>query len=109
MSVKKDDLKDIRKSSQCNEKETKQGVKETLSKREAVFQKYENIPTESAKTHIVAEGETLSHIALKYYGKATPPYYQHIYETNRDVIGDNLNSIVPGQKLIIPKLPDELL
>jgi nucleoid-associated protein YgaU len=58
--------------------------------------------------HIVAAGETLSAIALQYYGKSTPPYYQHIYNHNRNIIGDNINIIVPGQKLVIPELPEEL-
>ena len=58
--------------------------------------------------HIVAAGETLSAIAMQYYGKATPPYYQHIYNHNRNVIGDNINIITPGQKLIIPELPENL-
>jgi len=82
--------------------------KETLTKREAVRQKLEDLPKEPARTHVVEEGETLSHIALKYYGKATPPYYQHIYQHNLEVIGDNINIIVPGQELVIPDLPDEL-
>lgn len=59
-------------------------------------------------THVVASGETLSHIALKHYGHATPPYYKLIYEFNKDVIGDNINIIVPGQELRIPVLPEEL-
>ncbi len=58
--------------------------------------------------HIVVAGDTLSSIALKYYGKATPPYYQLIYQHNLEVIGSNINIIVPGQKLVIPDLPDEL-
>lgn len=66
------------------------------------------VKSSPAKIHVVQAGETLSHIALNYYGKATPPYYQHIYNHNRDVIGDNINIIVPGQKLVIPELPEEL-
>ncbi|MDI9523812.1 MAG: hypothetical protein QM237_11280, partial [Bacteroidota bacterium] len=48
-------------------------------------------------THVVKSGETLSHIALQYYKHATPPYYKLIYEFNKDVIGDNINIIIPGQ------------
>ena len=59
-------------------------------------------------THTVKSGETLSHIALQYYGHATPAYYKLIYEFNKDVIGDNLNIIIPGQELRIPVLPEEL-
>ena len=79
-----------------------------MSKREAVKQKLEEMAKAAAQEHIVAEGETLSHIALRYYGKATPPYYELIYKHNRDVIGENINIIVPGQKLIIPELPEAL-
>lgn len=58
--------------------------------------------------HTVTSEDTLSHIALKFYGHATPPYYKLIYEANKDVIGDNMNIIVPGQVLRIPALPEEL-
>jgi nucleoid-associated protein YgaU len=58
--------------------------------------------------HTVTADDTLSHIALKFYGKATPPYYKLIYEANKDIIGDNMNIIVPGQVLRIPALPEEL-
>lgn len=58
--------------------------------------------------HTVTADDTLSHIALKFYGKATPPYYKLIYEANKDIIGDNMNVIVPGQVLQIPALPEDL-
>ena len=58
--------------------------------------------------HTVTAEDTLSHIALKFYGKATPPYYKLIYEANKDIIGDNMNIIVPGQVLQIPALPEDL-
>ena len=58
--------------------------------------------------HTVTADDTLSHIALKFYGKALPPYYKLIYEANKDIIGDNMNIIVPGQVLRIPALPEEL-
>lgn len=59
-------------------------------------------------THTVTADETLSHIALKYYNHATPPYYTLIYEFNKDVIGANMNVIKPGQVLRIPVLPQNL-
>ncbi len=59
-------------------------------------------------TYTVTADDTLSHIALRFYGKATPPYYTLIYEANKDVIGENMNIIVPGQVLRIPALPEEL-
>lgn len=59
-------------------------------------------------THTVTADDTLSHIALRYYGHATPDYYKLIYEFNKEIIGPNMNIIVPGQVLKIPALPDEL-
>jgi nucleoid-associated protein YgaU len=52
----------------------------------------------------VAAGETLSDIALKYYGSAVKEKYMKIYEANKAVIGDNPNLIKPGQVLKIPEL-----
>lgn len=60
-------------------------------------------------THTVGANETLSHIALRYYGHATPPYYKVIYEFNKAVIGENMNIIRPGQVLEIPQLPADLV
>jgi nucleoid-associated protein YgaU len=54
--------------------------------------------------HTVAEGETLSGIALKYYGSAVKEKWMVIYEANKDVIGDNPNLIITGQVLKIPEL-----
>jgi nucleoid-associated protein YgaU len=54
--------------------------------------------------HTVKEEETLSHIALKYYGSAVKDKWMVIYNANKAVIGDNPNVIVPGQVLKIPEL-----
>lgn len=58
--------------------------------------------------HTMTAEETLSHLALKYYGHATKPYYMVIYEANKDVIGDNPNRVKPGLKIKIPELPADL-
>jgi nucleoid-associated protein YgaU len=58
--------------------------------------------------HTVAEGETLSHIGLKYYGHATKPYYMVIYEANKKAIGSDPNRVKPGLVLNIPELPEAL-
>ena len=58
--------------------------------------------------HKIASGETLSHLALKYYNHATKPYYMLIYEANKDTIGDNPNLVKIGMVLDIPELPDDL-
>lgn len=56
--------------------------------------------------HTVAQGETLSHISLKYYGSAVKAKYMIIYEANKEVIGDNPNMIRAGTVLNIPKLEE---
>ncbi len=60
------------------------------------------------KEHTVAEGETLSHIALKYYGNAGRDYWMVIYEFNKAEIGDNPGMIRVGTVLKIPELPANL-
>lgn len=50
---------------------------------------------------------TLSHLALKYYGHATPKYYNYIWEHNKDLLGDSPNNSKPGMKIKIPKLPPD--
>jgi nucleoid-associated protein YgaU len=60
---------------------------------------------ESAKfiaQHTVAADETLSHIALKYYGSAVREKWMLIYEANKETIGENPNLIHPGMMLNIP-------
>lgn len=54
----------------------------------------------SATKHVVAAGETLSDLSLKYYKSANK--WQGIYDANKDVIGDNPNVIKPGMELVIP-------
>ncbi len=58
--------------------------------------------TEFIAEHTVVAGENLSYISQKYYGHQGN--FRLIYEANKDVIGDNMNLIRPGQKLRIPKL-----
>jgi len=57
--------------------------------------------------HTVVSGETLSHIALKYYKHATPPYWKYLLEQNEPVLKGS-EIIRPGLVLDIPELPDEL-
>ncbi|MBN1265837.1 MAG: LysM peptidoglycan-binding domain-containing protein [Anaerolineales bacterium] len=52
--------------------------------------------------HTVAEGEMLSSLALRYYGRAE--LWPLIHEANRSIIGDNPGTIFPGQTLDIPTL-----
>lgn len=52
--------------------------------------------------HKVVAGDTLSQIALNYYGSAAKDKWMLIYEANKDIIGDNPNLIRPGMVLNIP-------
>ena len=56
------------------------------------------------QTYTVAKGDTLSHIAKEFYGKAGK--WHAIFDANRDVIGDNPDKIFPGQVLKIPAIED---
>jgi len=55
--------------------------------------------------HTVAADETLSHIALKYYGSAVKEKWMLIYEANKATIGDDPNRLARGLVLKIPELP----
>jgi len=59
-------------------------------------------------THTVAAGETLSHLALKYYNHATPPYWQLILEQNKEALQGNERNVRAGMELEIPELPEDL-
>ncbi len=60
------------------------------------------------KVHKLAADETLSHVALKYYGHATPEYWQLIYNANKAAIGDNPAYVRVGMELVIPPLPENM-
>jgi len=49
--------------------------------------------------YVIVKGDTLSHIAQRYYGKASR--WPDIFEANREVIQDP-DKIFPGQKIRIP-------
>jgi nucleoid-associated protein YgaU len=67
-------------------------------------------PTEfspkKGQMHAVAADETLSHIALKYYGSAAKEKWMIIYEANKELIGDNPNIIRGGMELFIPDIEE---
>lgn len=68
---------------------------------------------EEAKKAIMAEhtlkaDETLSHLALKYYGSAYEPYWRVIYEANKELIGPNPARVRPGMVIKIPVKPENL-
>lgn len=55
--------------------------------------------------HKVVEGETLSHIALKYYGSAIREKWMVIQEANQALIDEHKGVLLPGMVLKIPELP----
>jgi septal ring factor EnvC (AmiA/AmiB activator) len=57
---------------------------------------------------VESNNQTLSHVALKYYKHATPPYWQYLLEHNKEVLGGSEKNIRMGMKLEIPELPDDL-
>jgi nucleoid-associated protein YgaU len=63
---------------------------------------------EALTTHTVKSGETLSHIALKYYKHATPPYWKLILEQNQDLLEGNERNLREGMEIEIPELPEDL-
>lgn len=67
----------------------------------------ERVPRIIAR-HKVADEDTLSNIALRYYTNGSRPYWMTIYEANRDEIGGNPQRLKVGTLLVIPELPQEL-
>jgi LysM repeat protein len=53
-------------------------------------------------TYTVKQGDTLSAIALHFYGDGTEPFWRMIYNANIAVIGPDPMLIIPGQQLTIP-------
>ncbi|MEN8240927.1 MAG: hypothetical protein ABFS17_03310 [Chloroflexota bacterium] len=59
-------------------------------------------------THTVKKNETWSHLALKYYGDMSEPYWRYMYEFNKELIGDNYKDFYAGLEIRIPELPDHM-
>ena len=62
---------------------------------------------DDARTHVVAKGETLSHIAVKRYGEAW--MWRDILAANEALLGGNPEALRPNMLLVIPELPDGAL
>lgn len=81
----------------------RQEMLDERSKRIAESQKPDLITT-----HTVKSGETLSHVALKYYNHATPPYWKFLLEHNKEVLKGDERNVRTGMELEIPELPENL-
>ena len=57
---------------------------------------------------VESNNQTLSHIALKYYKHATPPYWKYLLENNMEVLKGSEKNVRMGMKLDIYELPEEL-
>lgn len=60
------------------------------------------------KVHTVKENETWSHLALRYYGDMSEPYWRYMYEFNKELIGDDYKRFYAGLEIRVPELPDHL-
>jgi ABC-type amino acid transport substrate-binding protein len=56
-----------------------------------------------SKEYVVQKGDTLSHIAGKFYGDVSPRSWTRIYNANKAVIGANPSRIRIGMRLTIPE------
>jgi nucleoid-associated protein YgaU len=54
--------------------------------------------------YVVNPGDTLSGIALAFYGSGSELFWRRIYDENRGVIGPDPNRIQLGQRLHIPAI-----
>lgn len=57
---------------------------------------------------VESNNQTLSHVALKYYKHATPPYWKYLLAHNKEVLKGSEKNIRMGMELEIPELPEEL-
>ena len=58
-------------------------------------------PDAAPRTYTIEKGDTLSHVAKRFYGKAK--YWRQIHEANREAIPDP-DRIFPGQSIVLPAI-----
>ena len=63
---------------------------------------------EIIKEHTLTYDDTLSGLALHFYGHATPPYWGLIILANKAQIGGAVSDFTPGKVIKIPVLPDSM-
>lgn len=92
-------------------KEQEEAMKRQMAEEQAALDeqrrlRYHPQAASSATEYELKPDDTLSHVALKFYGNAGRDYWMLIYEANKDVIGDNPGIVRPGTLLKIPELPE---
>lgn len=60
------------------------------------------------KEHTLTPDDTLSALALHFYGHSTPEYWGLIIEANKAELGEDVKNYKPGKKIKIPVLPDSM-
>lgn len=60
------------------------------------------------KEHKLTYDDTLSALALHFYGHATPEYWGLIILANKKEIGEKVSDYTPGKVIKIPALPDSM-
>jgi nucleoid-associated protein YgaU len=107
--VKKAEEKVKELENKLKAREAKEMIEERRKLREERIAKLEEkAESKSIATHTVVPGETLSHIALKYYKHATPPYWKHLLEHNSEALQGNEKNLRAGMEIEIPELPEDL-
>ncbi|KQZ59371.1 MULTISPECIES: LysM peptidoglycan-binding domain-containing protein [unclassified Lysobacter] len=100
---KKADFSDVQSSVDSTEQVTQRAdfsdVQSSVSSTEDIT----SSTAPSDQTYTVEKGDTLSHIAKQFYGKANK--WNAIFEANRDQL-DDPDKIKPGQVLKIPAIND---
>ncbi len=105
---------ELKQKEAAEAREKSERILQEMREREAQLAAARAAAAAAAEPKFIAEyevkgwDETLSHVALKYYGHATRPYWILIYEANKEVIGDNPNIIKPGMVIKIPELPENM-
>lgn len=100
---KKADFSDVQSSVDSTEQVTQRA---DFSDVQSSVSSTEDITSSTApagQTYTVEKGDTLSHIAKQFYGKANK--WNAIFEANRDQL-DDPDKIKPGQVLKIPAIND---
>jgi nucleoid-associated protein YgaU len=87
----------------------KGGPRRVAPKKPKVEQKVEHKKEPKViAVHTLGDKETWTHLALRYYGDMSEPYWRYLYEFNKEMVGDNYKRIWGGMEIRIPELPDHL-